>query len=174
MTSHYRVLRRVLLSLSLGLAAAVWLSCAEPGQAPEITASDSSAVLPALIVSNPVPASAVASGLSSTSLNNADEVAYISMPPGALPGVLSVRIRNVTTIGPPTEIVPVIDGGFDPVAVAARAGDRLALIMSLNSGAATVSYFSVPVRRPPKDRAHGATQRANGRGTQRSPADRIQ
>jgi hypothetical protein len=151
MTSHYRVQRRVLLSLSLVPAVTAWLGCAEPGQAPVDLASDSGAAIPGLIVSNPVPAGTLGSGSSSTSPNNReDDVAYISMSPGALPGVLSVRIRNVTTNAPPTEPVPVIDGGFDPVAVAARAGDRLALIISPETGPVTVSYLLVPVRRPPR------------------------
>ena len=145
MTSN-QIPRRVPPLLALGAAAAVWLSCADLGQAP-VGLADSGVVIPGLIVSNSVPAG----GLSSASPTNADdEVAYISLPPGALPGVLSVRLRNLTSQGPPTEPTPVFDGGFDPVAVAARAGHQLALLMSLEGGAVTVSYLTVPLRRPPR------------------------
>ena len=72
------------------------------------------------------------------------------MPPGALRGVLSVRIRNLSTNGAPTETIPVIEGGFDPVAVAARPNDGLAMVMDLAGGVVTVSYLTVPLRRPPR------------------------
>ncbi|HEU4954643.1 MAG TPA: Ig-like domain-containing protein, partial [Gemmatimonadales bacterium] len=76
-------------------------------------------------------------------------VAYVSLPPGTLPGVVSVRIRNLTTGGAQGPVVPLMDGGFDPVAVAAAPGDRLELELTGNDGAVTEETALVPIKRPP-------------------------
>ena len=76
-------------------------------------------------------------------------VAYVSLPPGTLPGVVSVRIRNLTTDGAQGPVVPLMDGGFDPVAVAAAPGDQLELQLTGNDGAVTEETALVPIKRPP-------------------------
>src|SRR5262249_33603212 len=119
--------------------------------APLETATDTLNVIPGLVISNPISGSRAGSQSSSSSLNEQeDALAFVSMPPGALVGALTVRVRNVTTNSASTLPVRVIDGGFDPIAVGAHAGDRLALIIAPETGLVTVSYFLVPVRRPPK------------------------
>jgi Tol biopolymer transport system component len=76
-------------------------------------------------------------------------VAYASLPPGSLFGVVRVRIRNRTAgggYGPP---VPVVEDGFDPVAVPAAPGDRLVLQLFHTDGEVTEEESVVPIRRPP-------------------------
>ena len=76
-------------------------------------------------------------------------VAYASLPPGSLFGVVSVRIRNRTAgaaYGPP---VPVVEDGFDPVAVPAAPGDRLVLQLFHTDGEVTEEESVVPIKKPP-------------------------
>ena len=110
-----------------------------PGQAPQPENT-----MPALIVSEALsPAGAEASA------GSAVPVAFVSLPPGTLANVASVRIRNLTTGGGATTSMPIVDGGFDPVAVPASAGDRLALSFTDGNGGVTEEYATVPARRLP-------------------------
>jgi Tol biopolymer transport system component len=99
-----------------------------------------------LIVSEALhrPAEAITAGPASTLL-----VAYVSLPPGTLPGIVSVRIRNLTSTGTQGPIVPLVDGGFDPVAVPAVPGDRLEFQLTDGDGAVTEETTLVPIKRPP-------------------------
>jgi Tol biopolymer transport system component len=99
----------------------------------------------ALIVSDPVPSAPGGTPSSGSST----ELVYVSLAPGTLSDVASVRIRNRST-GAATPTVPVVDGGFDPVAIPASAGDELALDFTHTSGAVAVSYVKVPPSRPPR------------------------
>jgi Tol biopolymer transport system component len=76
-------------------------------------------------------------------------VAYISLPAGTVPRGVTATISNQRT----GSIVSVllVDGGFDPVAVVARAGDVLQIKVQSADGATLVSYVrTVPGKRPPK------------------------
>jgi RNA polymerase sigma factor (sigma-70 family) len=85
-----------------------------------------------------------------TSIGPAQDVTYVSLPPGTLPDATGVSIRNLDVGGPiETTLVPVIDGGFDPVPVAAVEGDRLELGFDYASGDVRVEVVRVPARRPP-------------------------
>jgi hypothetical protein len=78
----------------------------------------------------------------------ATDVAYVSLLPGTLSEALSVVIRNLNTnavVGP----TALFDGGFDPIAVSAAAGDRLELEFRDATGGTAVYYSTVPPRRPP-------------------------
>jgi hypothetical protein len=75
-------------------------------------------------------------------------IAYVSLPPGTRRDKVSVRIRNLTSGGNPTALVPVIEGGFDPVTVPASAGDRLELRFTDGTGAVAVDFATVVRRRP--------------------------
>ncbi len=102
--------------------------------------------LPELIVSE---ALAPATGEGALGAGIAVPMAYVSLPPGTVATAVSVRIRNLTTGGEATAPEPIVDGGFDPVAVPASAGDRLALAFTDGSGGVREEYGTVPARRPP-------------------------
>lgn len=74
-------------------------------------------------------------------------VVYVSLPPGTATGSDSTTIRNLATTQSLT--VPMVDGGFDPVAVAANVGDSLRVEVRLRSVVNAVAYVVVPRRRPP-------------------------
>jgi len=99
-----------------------------------------------LVVSHPlVPPETMATGLA----GSVSPVAFVSLPPGSLAGVASVRIRNLTAGGSTTLPIPIVDGGFDPVAVPASAGDTLQLVFLDGSGDVREVYALVPLKRPP-------------------------
>jgi hypothetical protein len=126
-------------------AAVAGLGCSEgltpPPEEPSVL------TLPELIVSDAVAASAIIGAESLAVAGGADQT-FVSLPPGTLPGVVSVRIR-IMAGGTTTPAIPVIDGGFDPVPVAAVAGDELELTFTDVEGAVSVAHATVPDRRPP-------------------------
>ncbi len=75
-------------------------------------------------------------------------VAYVSIKPGTYPDSTTVSIRNLTANSAP-KTLKVVDGGLDPVAIEAHAGDVLELTISVPGAAATVLEVKVPPRRPP-------------------------
>jgi Tol biopolymer transport system component len=136
--------------LVLVLAGLGGVRCAETPSNPSETLSSPPAIpantLPELIVSEalaPAPVEAASSAGSVVALT------FVSLPPGILSNVASVRIRNVTTGGSATAPVPIVDGGFDPVAVLASGGDRLELSLTDGSGGVREEYATVPAKRPP-------------------------
>lgn len=147
------VARRRLGRVILGLASPVaLLACADPGTTGPGGEEDSRS-----IVSEPVRAATLGAGSTAsfqapaslmTSL--AADVAYVSAPPGSFPDGVSVTIRNVTTDSRATAALPVLAGGFDPVAVAANPGDQLELRVTNIDGSVAVFAKSVPKRRPPR------------------------
>jgi len=77
----------------------------------------------------------------------ATQVAFVSLAPGTLANADGIQIR------PPRSnaAIPVtlLDGGLDPAAVPARAGDTLRLTVT-SAGDSIAGYtFTVPARRPP-------------------------
>ena len=79
----------------------------------------------------------------------AEQVAYISLPPGTSPNGVTATIRNRDTDASIT--VAVIDGGFDPVPIAAVAGDVLDIEVRLAGGAVPEMYSrTVPGKRRPR------------------------
>lgn len=101
--------------------------------------------LPGVTVSEAIPGTAGGpAGASAPS-----EVAYIALPPGTLSGIESVTIRNLTAGSPATAPIPVVDGGFDPVAVPADPGDELEIELLGAGGWVGVARMVVPTRRPP-------------------------
>jgi alpha-tubulin suppressor-like RCC1 family protein len=109
-----------------------------------------------LVVSDPflptqasASAAQVGSDRSSISVAQA-EVAYVSLPAGSLPKAISVTIRNLSAGGAATPLNAVLDGGFDPIGVAATAGDDIELRITSVDGAITVYRTMVPKRSPPR------------------------
>jgi Tol biopolymer transport system component len=121
-----------------------------PPEPPLETQPDPLPVLATAIVSNPVAASASASRAPGLALRGTAtaEVVYVSLPPGTIPDGNQATVRNLRTGSVVT--VAMLDGGFDPVAVTAAAGDTLELDVRLTGPDDLLRYaIVVPVRRPP-------------------------
>jgi Big-like domain-containing protein len=97
---------------------------------------------------NAATTSNTVNGRATISHSSDGTVSYISIAPGTYPTGLQAQIRN-RTVGSLLRSVPITDGGFDPVAVAARAGDFLELKIWSRVGAPSVLTLKVPPRRPP-------------------------
>lgn len=103
--------------------------------------------LPGLAVSRPV------SGLAAVRVLGAGDsatggVVYVSLAPGSVSKGLEVTIRDQATGQSVT--TPMVDGGFDPVALAAAVGDTLVLSITRSGSVAPLRMVEVvPVRRPP-------------------------
>jgi hypothetical protein len=78
-----------------------------------------------------------------------ESIVYVSLPPQTFPNAVLARIRNRTMGESRQLLVPIIDGGFDPVPLEARAGDVLDLTISTVNGGTIAMVVKVPVRRPP-------------------------
>jgi hypothetical protein len=121
------------------------------------TQSDGDTPLPPtpFVVSNPVPAPALsdsrgaharsapgtpAAGIS-PSVTSTASVVYVSLSPRAIPGASSASILDQRTSSSVT--VAVVDGGFDPVAVTAAAGDTLDVLVQ--SGTIQSGSYRLPV-----------------------------
>lgn len=140
----------------LALAVAVLLAgaCGDEIQGPSDTgdagpSEDSSPeLLSTLIVSNPrASASMAGAGASLSGFATSDEIVYASLPPESFPNGDSVVIRTRGT-GAETKVV-MVNGGFDPIPVAAAVGDTLDLRIDLSGGEPLAYFTEVPERRPP-------------------------
>ena len=125
-------------------AALGWLlACSDTGApCPECTASG-------VIVSNP-SRNAAADGSPSASISSAgaaDGSAYVSLPPGTVPGGNIATIQNRRTGATSTALLVV--GGFDPVPIPASPGDTLDVDIQLFDGGQVRLLTVVPIRRPP-------------------------
>jgi probable HAF family extracellular repeat protein len=105
---------------------------------------------PLAIVSEPVPAPGVTSGISAALASArvaASSLVFVSLPPNTVPGGVSVKIHDVA---PGVSItVPMLNGGLDPTPVSAAAGDTVRLEATDNSGIVTAINLAVPSRRRP-------------------------
>jgi hypothetical protein len=99
-----------------------------------------------LVVSNSLVTGTSASRENASSLITA-RVAYVSAKPGSSAGNL-VSVRNQTHAGSPV-VAPIINGGFDPLAVEAEPGDDLLLTISFVGDSQVSTTVKVPARRPP-------------------------
>jgi hypothetical protein len=103
-----------------------------------------------IVVSNPKAGSTTGNSIGvRSSLNvSVGTIVYVSAASGTFPDAESASIRNQTKSGA-QQSVQVIDGGFDPVAVEAEAGDEISL--RLFTGVSDVRNLTVkvPPRRPP-------------------------
>jgi alpha-tubulin suppressor-like RCC1 family protein len=119
--------------------------CADsPGPGPVIPGS-----LPGLIVSAPVqPGAGQAGAPAFAGAPAGSGVAYVAVAPGSVPDGQTATVRNLATSR--SVSVAVLDGGFDPVAIDAGAGDTLLVEITRSGGGAPVAAAEV-VRpsRPP-------------------------
>ena len=103
-----------------------------------------------LIISDPVPATGVAQGspvASALTTSAADEVTFVSLPPGTVPTGATATILRV---GDRPLSTAVFDGGFDPVPVVAQAGDSIDVIVRDAAGGAVLQVrLAVAAARPP-------------------------
>lgn len=87
--------------------------------------------------------------LATSTAEPGDHITYVSLPPGAVPNALAATIRHRVTGF--TTTVSMVDGGFDPVAVEATAGDLLDFEIQVAGGSGPrLLTRVVPGRRPPK------------------------
>lgn len=132
--------------------AVLLVGCAE--RSPTGTDTDSSATAASAELSARVVISAPFSRLDAANIpafgpagtGAAAEVAYVSLPPGSVDAD-SATISNLSTRQQIS--VALIDGGFDPVAIAATAGDELAIVLRAHANELAMSKTTVPRRRPP-------------------------
>lgn len=87
-------------------------------------------------------------GLSSPTASSAGSPAFVSFFPGTFPGATAVLIRNERT----TEVIEAtfVDGGLDPVPIAAAKGDRLLFTVTSADGGTMSFARAVPERRRPR------------------------
>lgn len=126
------------------------LACSDRNAlAPDSGDDNAESPLPAgMVVSNSHSGStSAAAGLASVNTST-ETIVYVSLPPKALPNAVHVRISNRTT-GRTRPLVPIIDGGFDPVPIEARAGDVLDLTIATAGGGTIAMVAKVPARHPP-------------------------
>jgi hypothetical protein len=119
---------RAACAVAVTLAMASTLSChdaQEPEAGPTPGPGLPPATLAGLVVSDPTNA-----------------VVFASLPPGSIPGGQSIVIRTRRTAAQAT--APLSDGGLDPVAVAAAAGDTLDLLVSV-AGESEARIFAAVV-----------------------------
>jgi hypothetical protein len=103
--------------------------------------------LRALILSNPTAPARAATVGSAAAL--VDAVAYASLPPGSMPDATLVLITNMSAGVRATAAV--VDGGFDPVPIAAAPGDSLQLQFQLMGNALECCFYArVAPHRPPR------------------------
>jgi hypothetical protein len=133
----------------LTLLGAVALAACDSPLPPE-TQSDQLPLLASAIVSNPVAATTGASTTPGLALSGTavDEIVYVSLPPGTIAEGTQATLRNLRTGSEAS--VAMLDGGFDPVAVTAAAGDTLEIDIQLAGGDEPLRYaMVVPSTRPP-------------------------
>ena len=134
----------------LALATAV-MGCSDDPTEPEIQ-DDLLEPPVGMVVSNPVGMVVGASDVSMGGVPRSSaadvRLIYVSARPGTFPDAESITITNVSS-GESTAVTPV-DGGFDPVALAAEAGDELRTDVQLTGGG-TIAYATyVPEHKRPR------------------------
>ncbi len=135
---------RIVAGLAASVAVAI-VACSDSGVvAPELT-------LPTdFVISNALSSSAsISAARGRASISVADQrVVYVSLPPQTFPTGTAVEIQNQTS-GGGFRRVPLVHGGFDPVATDALEGDELKLTVLQPGGATITRTMKVPARRPP-------------------------
>jgi hypothetical protein len=142
--------RRLFGSLLTAGCAAVSYRCADPG-AVDPTGTDSLTVpVAGLVISNPQSISnPEVVGKASIARATEGGIVYVSLAPKSLPDARKVEISNRNLRSSPILVVSVVDGGLDPVAIQANAGDTLNLTTSVSDGRTEVMAVKVPAKRPP-------------------------
>lgn len=105
--------------------------------------------LQAVFVSEPQAGSVVSGALRGSLLTIAEpRYAWISAKPGTLPNATKAQIENRNQ-DVEASLVSVLNGGFDPVAIEAEAGDTLDVTIWKSDGGKDPVVIKVPAKRPP-------------------------
>ena len=143
-------MKRFLYVFLIAGCAAVSYRCADPGAVDPGRADNVTTPVAGLVISNPqlIPDGAV---VGRASIAGAPEggIVYVSLAPKSLPDARKVEIANRSAHSSPSLVVSIVDGGFDPVAIEASAGDTLDLTTTMSDGHAQVMAVKVPAKRPP-------------------------
>ena len=133
--------------ICLGLALTLLVACSDdpagPGRDPDPDPDPQPTATPVLVSGPVAPAAA---GADVRSVRGDGSRVFVSMPPGTEPGGTSVTVGMKTSTA--SVRAPVVDGGFDPVAVEALAGDSLIIVVT-RPGGSEVSYAKVPAASKP-------------------------
>ncbi len=136
---------------SLAVAAGLALAALAAGCSSNSEPADKASRTPSpFVVSSPVPNAAGIhsnTGVTPHSTSAASTVVYISLPPGAMPAGVTVTIADAH-LGSSVSAA-FVDGGFDPVSLAADAGDTLTFTVR-RADTTSVTYMrAVPGDGPP-------------------------
>ena len=101
----------------------------------------------AMVLSDTVAAANAVAGSQLAATRASAEVAYVSLPPGTSPEGVSATIANSRAQASVTTLL--VDGGFDPLPIAARASDTLETTVSLGPNRPPVTMRAVV---PPRTR----------------------
>jgi hypothetical protein len=140
------VASRALAAGALALAALGALAGCSDSDPPPPTAPDRVDVT--VVISEPVVRAGATSGLAyarSAAGAAAAGEAYVSLPPGSAPGATSAVIRNRAT--GTSRATPMVDGGFDPVGIAASVDDELVIEVRSPAGVLALLNEKVPPKR---------------------------
>ena len=141
-------MRRPARSLALLFAAALAAAACDSTQ------PDQDAAAEPLLVSEPVnqPGGALAGGTAISASMARDDMedinAFVSLAPGAYPDAIVAEVvnRRLARSVP----APIVDGGFDPVAIPAAVGDTVIVNITRPGGKLVSIRGRVPARRPPR------------------------
>jgi Tol biopolymer transport system component len=103
------------------------------------------------IVSDPAETGSAAQSIDAAGAPSAasgSEVGYVSLAPGSLDQGTEVDVRNLASGF--SELIPIVDGGFDPVAIPAAAGDMLDFVVRERSFVFQQWSVPVPTRDSPR------------------------
>jgi len=124
----------------------LFIRCADPGSTDPV--EDTLQPVPGMTISDPQSVSSNGSA-GRFALAVADQsVVYISVSPNTLSETEKVQIENRTRKLPPS-LVTVVNGGFDPVAIEAGAGDTLDVTGWRKDGTRDPMVVKVPAKKPP-------------------------
>jgi Tol biopolymer transport system component len=128
------------------IVAVLWVGCSDEPSGPAGQNPGPDLISPDVILSDPIASGSVAAAYG---VRGTGSVAFVSLAPGTVPGAEVVIVRNVTAGEAVGVVSPVVDGGFDPVAIVAEAEDRLELEFHDGSTVVARKYGKVPKSRPP-------------------------
>src|SRR6266516_3295072 len=138
----------------VGLAALLVLAgaCLDDRMGPVEHPERAQPPVPGLVASNPLPApTSISAGpaiRSASAGDQGDSIAYVSVDAGTVPGGRLATVANAAMRLSVT--IPVLDGGFDPVAIGAGVGDSLEVVVRDAGGAAILqAYLPVLATRRP-------------------------
>ena len=131
------------------IAVALICGCAETAtEATDPPSPLEVAAFPAL-VSDPGPGAAdPARGDLSAHWGMLEPLVWIALPPASVPAGVEATAENQRTGA--LARTPVIDGGFDPIPLAAEPGDTLRISVELSDGGMAAARTVVPARRRPR------------------------